>query len=373
MRISRRRGVVLLAVVGIFAVASCSNEVRYYAQCVQGHTGILIKRQPIDKILADPAVAPELKDKLALVLQIRDFASDELLLPDNGSYRCYADLGRPSVVWNVVATPEFSLRPRQWCFPVAGCVTYRGYYSRQQAQAQREQLQAQGEDVHLYGVEAYSTLGWFDDPVLNTFIDKPEARLAALIFHELAHQQVYIKGDSAFNEAFAEAVAHEGVARWLRHRNLEKELAGWEESLRRDEQFVALLQEARLRLERLYAAEIDQDAMRAGKAQVFEEMKRTYARLKDDWGAYGGYDRWFASPLNNARLASVGTYRRQLPAFQVLLRQQGGDLAAFYREVKALGLLPFDARQERMRVLAAGAERQPGPDMARLWVVSPDR
>lgn len=372
MRIDKRVGVLLLAATVILMISSCSNEVGYYAQCVQGHADILAKRQPIDKVLADAAVSPELKEKLSLVLRIRDFASRELLLPDNGSYRCYADLQRPQVVWNIVATPEFSLRPRQWCFPVAGCVTYRGYYSRDGAQALLEKLQAQGEDVHLYGVDAYSTLGWFDDPVLNTFINKPEARLAGLIFHELAHQQIYIKGDSTFNEAFAEAVAQEGVSRWLRHVERLDDLSGWQESVRRDEEFVALLQEARARLEKIYSADSDVETKRAGKAQVFRELELTYARLKEGWSGDGGYDRWFASPLNNARLASVSTYRRHLPAFQTLLRQEGGELSAFYKAVSVLGRLPVAERQKRMGELAAGVTPPPGPDIASLWAASPD-
>jgi predicted aminopeptidase len=368
----KRTGVLRLAPAPLLAISSCRNEVGYYAQCVRGPADILLKRQPIAQVLANPAASPELKEKLALVLRIRDFASRELLLPDNGSYRCYADLQRSQVVWNVVAAPEFSLRPRQWCFPVAGCVTYRGYYSRDGAQTLFEKLQAQGDDVHLYGVDAYSTLGWFDDPVLNTFIDKPEARLAALIFHELAHQQVYIKGDSAFNEAFAEAVAEEGVVRWLRHAGRADALAGWQASLRRDEQFVALLREARSRLEKIYAAESDVAEKRAGKAQVFHELALAYVRLKEGWGGHAGYDRWFASPLNNARLASVGTYRGQLPAFQVLLRQEGGDLAAFYRTASALGRLPADERHGRLRDLAASAGSSPGPDIASLWDAPPE-
>ena len=371
MRASRRMGALLLVAVAILIFSSCSNELGYYSQCVQGHLGILARRQPIDKVLGDPAAAPELKEKLALVLRIRDFASREMLLPDNGSYRCYVDLKRPEVVWNVVAAPEFSLRPRQWCFPVAGCVTYRGYYSRDGAQAMLESLQGQGDDVHLYGVDAYSTLGWFDDPVLNTFVDKSEARIAGLIFHELAHQKVYVKDDSAFNEAFAEAVAQEGVARWLRHAGRPDELAGWQESLRRDEQFVGLLQEARARLEVLYADGGEAGEKRAGKTRVFHELGLAYLRLKESWDGYTGYDRWFAAPLNNARLASVGTYRSQLPAFQLLLQKEGGDLGAFYRAVTAIGELPADERHGRMRELAAGASPGPGLDIVQLWNASP--
>jgi predicted aminopeptidase len=364
-------GALLLVTVAILIFASCSNELGYYSQCVQGHLGILARRQPIDEVLVDPAATPELKEKLALVLRIRDFASREMFLPDNGSYRCYVDLNRPEVVWNVVATPEFSLRPRQWCFPVAGCVTYRGYYSRDGAQAMLENLQRQGDDVHLYGVDAYSTLGWFDDPVLNTFVDKSEARIAGLIFHELAHQKVYLKDDSAFNEAFAEAVAQEGVARWLRHAGRPDDLAGWQESRRRDEQFVGLLQEARTRLEALYADGGDVEEKRAGKARIFDELGLAYLRLKESWGGYAGYDRWFATPLNNARLASVGTYRSQLPVFQVLLQKEDGDLAAFYRAAAAIGELPAVERHDRMRELAAGVSPTPGIDIVRLWDAAP--
>ena len=371
MRIYRRMGVLLLAAAATLIFSSCSNELGYYAQCVQGHVHILAKRQPIDKVLADPAATPELKEKLALVLRIRDFASRELLLPDNGSYRCYADLKRPEVVWNVVATPEFSLRPRQWCVPVAGCVTYRGYYSRDGAQDMLERLQGAGDDVHLYGVDAYSTLGWFDDPVLNTFVYKSEAHIAGLIFHELAHQKVYVKDDSAFNEAFAEAVAQEGVARWLRHAGRPDELAGWQESLRRDEQFVGLLKEARTRLEALYAEVSDAGEKRTGKERLFHELGLTYLRLKESWGGHSGYDRWFAAPLNNARIAAVGTYRTQLPAFQVLLQREGGDLAAFYRAVTAIGELPAEGRRGRMRELAAAVSPGPGIDIVRLWDALP--
>jgi len=363
-------GILLLFGAAILGISSCSHELGYYSQCVQGHLGILARRQPIADLLADPATAPELKERLALVLEIRDFASRELLLPDNGSYRCYVDLKRPEVVWNIVAAPEFSLRPRQWCFPVAGCVNYRGYYSRDGAQAMFESLQRQGDDVHLYGVDAYSTLGWFDDPVLNTFVDKPEARVAGLIFHELAHQRVYIRDDSAFNEAFAEAVAREGVARWLRHKGKLDDLAVWEESLRRDEQFTGLLQEARARLEALYDGDGDAGEKRTGKERVFRQMKQTYLRLKENWAGYTGYDRWFSTPPNNARLASVGTYRNQLPAFEALLERSGGNLDAFYKAVIELGELPTGERQGRMRELAAEPSPNPGIDIARLWDAS---
>jgi len=371
MRAESRIAGWVLAGAAILAISACAGDWGYYSQCVQGHLGVLARRQPIDKLLADPATTPELKEKLSLVLRIRDFASRQLHLPDNGSYRCYADLQRPEVVWNVVATPEFSLSPRQWCFPVAGCVSYRGYYARDDAEALAEKLRLQGDDVHLYGVEAYSTLGWFDDPVLNTFVDRSESRIAGLVFHELSHQNLYVKDDTAFNEAFAEAVAQEGVARWLRREGREDALQEWLEAGRREEAFVALLQEARLRLERLYATGARPEEMRAAKAGVFADLRRAYVRLKERWGGYAGYDSWFSAALNNARLASVSNYRSHLPAFAALLSNEGGDLPAFYRSAAALGQLPPQERRSRMQALApAGAG--PGADVAGLWEAPPE-
>jgi predicted aminopeptidase len=351
-----------LAAAALLGAASCS-EVGYYAQCVQGHLGLLARRQPIEAVLADPATAPRLREKLAAVLRIRDFASGELGLPENGSYRCYADLQRPDVVWNVVAAPEFSLLPKQWCFPVAGCVSYRGYYERADAERLAGELRAAGHDVDLYGVDAYSTLGWFDDPVLNTFVDRSEASLAALIFHELAHQRLYIDGDSAFNEAFASAVEQEGVARWLERQGRSQELAAWREGRRRETEFDSLLRATRQRLADLYAAPLSEEQKRAGKAHAFAELEQAYRRLKDEWGGYAGYDRWFEVPPNNARLASVGTYRDHLAAFGELLRRQGGDFPAFYRAAAELGRLPSTERLARLRELegAAAASLSPGP------------
>jgi len=371
MRTVRRIAGWMLAGAAAVAVSACASDWGYYSQCVQGHLGILARRQPIDKVLSDSAASPELKEKLALVLRIRDFASQKLHLPDNGSYRCYADLQRPQVVWNVVATPEFSLSPRQWCFPIAGCVSYRGYYVREEAEALAGKLRAQGDDVHLYGVEAYSTLGWFDDPVLNTFVDRSESRIAGLIFHELSHQNLYVKDDSAFNEAFAEAVAQEGVARWLRQEGRAEELQGWLADGRREEAFVALLQQARLRLERLYATASPPAEMREAKAGIFRDLGRAYLRLKGEWGGYTGYDRWFSAALNNARLASVSTYRSHLPAFAALLRNEGGNLPAFYWAAAALGQLPPAERRSLMQALAPAGEAA-GPDVARLWDAPPE-
>jgi predicted aminopeptidase len=357
----------MLAGALLLGAVSCT-EVGYYAQCVEGHVGLLARRQPIEAVLADPATAAEVKGKLATVLRIRDFASSGLALPENGSYRCYADLGRPEVVWNVVAAPEFSLAPKTWCFPVAGCVSYRGYYDEAAARRMGARLQAQGYDVHVYGVSAYSTLGWFDDPVLNTFLDRSDAGLAALVFHELAHQRLYLKDDSAFSEAFATAVEEEGVARWLRREGREAELDGWRQAKEREGEFAALLLEARRRLEALYASPGDDAARRAGKARVFAELRQAYGALRERWGGYAGYDRWFERPLNNARLASVATYRDRVPAFAALLTREGGDLERFYARAAELGRLPAAERQTRFSALAGGeTQSRVAAEIARLW------
>ncbi len=248
------------------------------------------------------------------------------------------------MVWNVVAAPEFSLEPEQWCFPVAGCVSYRGYFSRDGAEGFADGLRAKGMDVHVYGVAAYSTLNWFDDPVLNTFCHRPEPHLAGLIFHELAHQKLYVANDSSFNEAFAKTVELEGVHRWLRQRgNLEQEKEYFED-FAREEEFVALVLKTREQLSELYASPLDALRKRQEKQRVFNELRAEYRRLKASWGGYAGYDRWFDADLNNARLASISTYRTLVPAFRELLARNGGDLGRFYAEAEKIGKLPFGQR-----------------------------
>jgi predicted aminopeptidase len=338
-------------------LAACGN-VGYYAQCVGGHLSLMAKRQPINRVLAASDTSPELRNHLERVLAIRDFASSELLLPDNGSYRSYADLGRPYAVWNVVATPEFSLTPQQWCFPVAGCVSYRGYFSQKDAERFAEKLRGEGGDVYSYGVIAYSTLNWFDDPVLNTFSRRPEANLAGLIFHELAHQQLYVRGDSSFNEAFAKTVELEGVERWLRLNGNEEAQRLYSEAYRREEELVHLLRQVRDRLIALYASPLDRKAMQSGKERLYAELREEYGQLKESWGGFAGYDSWFKGDLNNARLVSVGTYRDLVPVFRFLLRQEGGDMAAFYRRAAAIGHLAPVQRTALLGKLLAGVRAQ---------------
>jgi predicted aminopeptidase len=351
--------VTLLILAGlVVGLSSCSN-LGYYRQCAVGQIDILARRQAIDKVIADPRTDPELRRKLTAVLQMRDFASAELHLPDNGSYRCYADLDRPCVVWNVVATDEFSLDPIRWCFPVAGCVPYRGYYKEAAAEKFAAGLRQDGKDVYVYGVPAYSTLGWFDDPVLNTFVHRPDYIVAGLLFHELAHQQVYIKGDADFNEAFATTVETEGVRRWLAAFGDATSRQAWQEREVRREDFLDLVAATRQRLADLYSGSGDRAGKRAAKEAILNRMRGDYAALKNQWNGYSGYDRWFDGALNNARFVSVTTYRRLVPAFQRLLQEQDGDLRRFYAAVRDLAEQPPDRRRERLEALLQATPLSP--------------
>ena len=330
------------------ALALCS-DLGYYAQAVQGHVKILLARRPIDQLLAEPTTPPALKERLRLVLEIRDFASRELRLPENDSYRSYADIKRTAAVTNVIAAPEFSLKPLTWCFPVAGCVNYRGYYDPQAAENFAASLRQQGYETDLYGVSAYSTLGWFDDPVLNTFINWSEAALAGQIFHELAHQQLYVKDDSSFNEAFAEVVEGEGVKRWLARKG-QPAAPATAERQERQQVFADLLLQSRRELEALYASGKPVAVMREEKKAIFNGLRQRYQVLRDEqWQGYKGFDRWFDRPVNNARLASVATYHDHKPPFLALLQRADGDLIRFYREVGELARRP---RAERDKILA---------------------
>jgi predicted aminopeptidase len=310
---------------------------------------ILLARRSIDKLLADATTPAALKERLKLVQEIRDFASRELSLPENDSYRSYVDIHRSDVVYNVVAAPEFSLQPLTWCFPFAGCVNYRGYFDPRAAVSLAAKLQEQGYDTDSYGVSAYSTLGWFDDPLLNTFLERPEAGLAGLIFHELAHQQLYVKDDSSFSEAFAEVVEGEGVKRWLAHRGKTPALAAGEKE-GRQQSFVDLLLQSRRELETLYASGKPVMVMREEKQTIFLALRQRYELWRDGEGhGYKGFDRWFDRPVNNARLASVATYQDHKPPFAAILRQADNDLPRFYREVATLASRP---RSERDKILS---------------------
>jgi len=347
--------VCLLAAAAAALLTGCATT-GYYAQAIGGQIELWRLAQPIETVVADAATAPALKAKLDAVQAIRAFASRELGLPDNGSYRSYADVKRPFVAWNVFAADALSLHAQEWCFPVVGCVGYRGYFSRDGADAFARELRAQGLDVYVGGVPAYSTLGWFNDPVLSTFINYPASELARLLFHELAHQIVYVKDDSTFNESFAVAVETAGVARWLASRpeapGARQTYETWQ-ARRRD--YLALIERYRERLDALYRSPATREEKLAVKQALFDEMRRDYAALKVAWGGYAGYDRIFAGEINNALIASVAIYTQRVPAFQALLAREGGDLPRFYAAVKTLAKLPKAERDARLAALESGA------------------
>lgn len=341
-----RRALVVGAAAGM--LASCST-LNYYTQAAQGQLELLADARPIDDWLADPATNTSLRHRLETARQIRRFAVQQMGLPDNGSYTHYANLKRKYVLWNVVATPELSLKPLQWCFPVAGCVNYRGYYDKADADAYAKELRAQGRDVEIGGVSAYSTLGWFSDPLISTFIHYPDAELARLIFHELAHQVTYVQGDSRFNESFASAVEEAGVELWLERFGNPAMRESYARYTARRKDFLALLLKYRRELERTYASIIPDQDKRIAKARLFIALKDEYQVLKANWGGYAGYDRFFAEPLSNAHLASIATYNDYVPAFRAMLRGEK-NFGAFYRKVNRLARLDKTERQKALKL-----------------------
>ena len=307
---------------------------------------LLAHRKPIAKIIANPVTPPTLKSRLDYAQAAREFASSELKLPDNKSYRSYVELKREAVVWNVFAAPEFSIAPKQWCFPVAGCVVYRGYFNESAAQQYADALRTQGFDVAVAGAPAYSTLGHFNDPLISTMMQWSDTQIAATLFHELAHQMVYVKGDSAFNEAFATTVADEGIKRWLQHRGTPDVLQKWQLQEQRANDFSQLLLQTREQLRVIYAGKEPNERMREQKQQVLSELKNAYSQLKLKWNGYAGYDKWFDRPLNNADFIAIATYQQCVPGFEKLLHDVNDDLPRFYAAVKALAHQDKKTRQK---------------------------
>ena len=353
------------------AFTGCQTP-RYYAQAVAGQTEIFSRERPIKKLLATPQTPDALRERLEFVLKIRRFAAEQLRLAPDGHYLKYADLGRRFVVWNVYATPEFSLKPKTWWYPVVGRLKYQGYFSETGAREYAAKLEQKGNDVYVGGVEAYSTLGWFKDPVLNTFIFDEDAELVELLFHELAHQRVFAKGDTDFNEAFATAVAEEGLRRWLLKTHDRSACKSYHSEREHKNQFIQLVCQARVKLENLYAEKTDpasaprnlvpnseasNAAKRIEKERIFQELRLDYERLRAGWGNDGKYDAWFKNAPNNAKLNTVETYYKLVPAFEELLRRHNGDLEIFYQEAKALAKLKKEKRQDELASLLKAAQQ----------------
>jgi len=342
----------ILAVGGMAAgqIGGC-----YYMQAVGGQLELMRKRAPITEVLEDPSLEAETRRKLELVLEARRFAVDRLDLPDNDSYRSYADLERDFVVWNVFAAPEFSLEPRTWCYPVVGCLAYRGYFDEAAARRQAARLEAQGYDVHVGGVPAYSTLGRFDDPLLNTMMRWSDVSLVSTLFHELAHQKLFVKGDTGFNESFATAVAEIGLERWLDDRGMDLGLPEYRRRNQLRREYNRLADETRRALAELYAQSLDDEVKRHRKRELLDHLSTKAAAIADSLGfASSG---WLEAPLNNARLASVSLYRGNVPAFRQLLDDCEQGLGCFYAEAGRLAALNLERREAALDVLAArGAE-----------------
>jgi predicted aminopeptidase len=341
----------LLAAAAVGLGTGCSS-LAYYAQAADGHLDLVRKARAVPELLADPATPQPLRERLLRSQAMRDFAVRELKLPDNDSYRRFADLQRDAVVWNVVAAPALSLQLKTWCFPVMGCVGYRGYFTRQGADAQAAELQAQGWEVTVYGVPAYSTLGWSNwlggDPLLSTFIQWPDADLSQLLFHELAHQVAYAADDTTFNESFAVAVERIGGARWLAQHGTPQQALDAATQERRREDFRALTLRYRGKLQALYAGPGDDAFKRLGKDALFAALRADHAALKaGPWTGYAGYDAWFGR-ANNASLGVLAAYHELVPDFERLFQAQGRDFGRFYAQVQALAALPAAERRAKL-------------------------
>jgi predicted aminopeptidase len=321
------------------ALICALNAGCYLVQTAQGQLSLMSKREPIGRVIDDPSTSPALRAKLQEVTEIRDFASRDLSLPDNGSYRSYADVGRPYVVWNVVAAPEFSLNPRRWCYPIVGCLTYRGYFHETKARSYAAKLGGEGLDVSVGGVAAYSTLGHFSDPILNTMMGWDDVELASIVFHELTHQLLYVRNDSSFNEALATTVEEEGVRRWLLHQGRDQDLARHLQEHERYLQVIDLLNHAQAELRGVYASGAAPPLMREQKRAALAALKDSYVRIKQGWGGHGPFETWFNHEINNAHLASIATYYNCVPGFERELAAVGGDLNAFYRRARELAKL----------------------------------
>jgi predicted aminopeptidase len=350
----------------LLAVSGC-HTLSYYGQAIKGQYQIVANQQKIDKLAADPQTPPPLKTKLELVQELRTFAAKDLKLPVDGHYEKYVDVRRPYVVWNVQAAPEFSLEEKTWWFPFVGSVEYRGYFSKQGAEDYGAGLRKKSYDVYVDGVEAYSTLGWFRDPVLNTFISNAPADLAETIFHELGHQRLFAAGDTDFNEAFAQTVGQEGARRWLRAKGNESGCEEYQAQLRRAEQFARLVHATRKKLAALYGDErtdagqlkattkpraVPSEELRRQKRQIMDDLQHEYAQLKAEWGGKRDYEGWFSRPINNAQLNSVAAYYELVPCFEQLLAQNGGDLEKFYAAAALLAKKPKDERHRRLQLLS---------------------
>ena len=337
--LARLRTFVLLGL--ILTLSGCSS-LPYYAQAISGQMEIWRAEVPLEQAIDDSQLDQRTRETLKLIVEARDFAYSQLGFPDNGSYRSFANLNREYVVWNVVVAPRYSLEPKQSCFVVVGCFAYRGYFSESHAREFARGEQQVGNDIYVGGVSAYSTTGWFKDPVLSTMLNTSAEQLIETLFHELAHEWLYIKDDTSFNESYAVVVAEYSLKRWQQRRGIGiSTIDGWA----RQQAILAIIAKTRDRLEALYANETDPDLLASGKALTFAELERDYRALKNRWSGYDGFDNWMLEPWNNAKLASVATYQDWVPFMRQLLALEDHDLVRFRARIAALGAQPAESRQ----------------------------
>jgi len=355
----KRYGYAIALLLLVATIGSC-RPLGYYGQAVTGHLSLLAQRRPIEQLLAgEDTLEPGTRKALERAVAAREFAASQLDLDASGSYRHYVALDRPHVVWNVFAAPLDSLELKQWCFPVAGCVGYRGYFSEQAARREADRLAAQGYDVYTGGVGAYSTLGWFNDPLTTPMLQRPAWALVALIFHELAHQRVYVPGDTVFNESYATFVEREGLRRWHESgRGEARELVEWRAARRRQAGFVRLVEHHADALRTLYSEVEDREALREARQAIQQALRDDYAEMRSCWGV-DAYGTWFSGPLNNAQLATVGAYNRWVPAFARLMEASGHEWSAFHEAVEALATLNRAEREEQLEQWLAQAADDP--------------
>jgi len=340
----------LLILLSSLALGGCGT-LSYYTQSVRGQFGVMAASRPLNEVVVDPDTPESVRRQLRQLPALRQFAVEQLDLPETESYQLYADVQRDVLLWNLVATPVDSLVPKEWCYPVVGCAAYRGYFSRRDAETHAAQLAQEGWDTAVQPVPAYSTLGWFSDPLPSTVIGWPLPDIAGLVFHELAHESLYLRGESEFNEAYATVVEQEGVRRWLQQHGTAGQRRAHELAQQRRQVFLELIGRTRVHLEALYAADVEREELLRQKASILQAMSESYLQLRQNWGGYAGYDRWFDRPLNNAHLASVNTYHALAPAFRQILKQVDGDMAAFHDECRAVAGMQPEQREAAMNGL----------------------
>lgn len=337
-------------------VQGCSS-LSYYWEKIQGHTEIINNQHPVQEVIDNPKTSETVRAKLISTQKARRFATEVLKLPDNDSYKNYVDINRDYVVWSVVATPPYSIKAKQWCFLIVGCLSYKGYFSKQDAELFAKELRTQNMDVYVSGTKAYSTLGWFDDPLLSTMLYNSEAYRVGIIFHELAHQKMYVADDTAFNEAFATSVELEGVKAWFNQDNKEVAFKKYLVSKKRDDAFKKLLQSTRQKLKQAYDHAADKNNadekqdLAETKKIIFVQLQQGYKKLKQQWDGYTGYDKWMSQDLNNAHLALIATYNDRIPAFRQLFKKANNNYALFYNQVEKMTELDKPQRDEQLNLL----------------------